>query len=228
MPNSPLLGEFTVLTNTALKAQVWVTQWCLTLCNPTDCSLPELLCLGFSRQEDWSGLPRPSPGDPPDPGIKSRLPALQASLVAQRLKCLPAVWETWVRSLGGEDPLEKEMATHSSILAWRIHLVGYSPWGLREWSTSLTHLLLTIWATLASMWTCFFLFRDPGDWPGGSLSSADCSAVDGSGGCGQGTWVSYKVLTSGMLSALPMSVSVLPLRTNGYFLHQHQLSRKLI
>ena len=43
-----------------------------------------------------------------------------ASLVAQRLKHLPAMWETWVRSLGREDPLEKEMATHSSILAWRI------------------------------------------------------------------------------------------------------------
>ena len=40
--------------------------------------------------------------------------------MAQRLKCLPAMWETWVRSLGQEDPLEKEMATHSSILAWRI------------------------------------------------------------------------------------------------------------
>ena len=43
-----------------------------------------------------------------------------ASLVAQRLKHLPAIWETWVRSLGQGDPLEKEMATHSSILAWRI------------------------------------------------------------------------------------------------------------
>ena len=43
-----------------------------------------------------------------------------ASLVAQRLKRLPAMWETWVQSLGREDPLEKEMATHSSILAWRI------------------------------------------------------------------------------------------------------------
>ena len=42
------------------------------------------------------------------------------SLVAQKLKCLPAMRETWVRSLGWEDPLEKEMATHSSILAWRI------------------------------------------------------------------------------------------------------------
>ena len=42
------------------------------------------------------------------------------SLVAQRLKCLPAMQETWVQSLGREDPLEKETATHSSILAWRI------------------------------------------------------------------------------------------------------------
>ena len=36
------------------------------------------------------------------------------------VKCLPAMWETWVRSLGQEDPLVKEMATHSSILAWKI------------------------------------------------------------------------------------------------------------
>ena len=43
-----------------------------------------------------------------------------ASLVAQRLKRLPPMRETWVRSLGWEDPLEKEMAIHSSILAWRI------------------------------------------------------------------------------------------------------------
>ena len=43
-----------------------------------------------------------------------------AKLVAQRLKRLPAMQETWVRFLGREDTLEKEMATHSSILAWRI------------------------------------------------------------------------------------------------------------
>ena len=42
--------------------------------------------------------------------------------MAHRLKCLPPMWETWVQSLGWEDTLEKEMATHSSILAWR------SPW----------------------------------------------------------------------------------------------------
>ena len=40
--------------------------------------------------------------------------------MVQRLKHLPAMWETWVRSLGREDPLEKEIATHSSILPWRI------------------------------------------------------------------------------------------------------------
>ena len=40
--------------------------------------------------------------------------------MAQSVKNLPVVWETWVRSLGWEDPLEKRMATHSSILAWGI------------------------------------------------------------------------------------------------------------
>ena len=42
------------------------------------------------------------------------------SLVAQMVKCPPTMWETWLRSLGQEDPLEKEMATHSSTLAWEI------------------------------------------------------------------------------------------------------------
>ena len=45
-----------------------------------------------------------------------------ASLVAQRVKRLPTMWETWVQSLGREDPLEKEMATHSSTVAWK------TPW----------------------------------------------------------------------------------------------------
>ena len=62
-----------------------------------------------------------------------------ASLVAQRLKHLPAMQETLVRSLGQEDPLEMEMATHSSILAWRIpwrSLVGPSLWGHKELDTT--------------------------------------------------------------------------------------------
>ena len=52
--------------------------------------------------------------------LTSNLNGVFASLVAQRLKCLPGMQETWVRSLGREDPLEKEMATHSSTLARRI------------------------------------------------------------------------------------------------------------
>ena len=65
---------------------------------------------------------------------------LRASLVVQRLKRLPAMWETWVRSLGREDPLEKEMATHSSILAWRIpwteELGGLQSTGCKESDTT--------------------------------------------------------------------------------------------
>ena len=45
---------------------------------------------------------------------------VKASLTAQRLKRLPPMRETWVQSRGWEDPLEKEIATHSSILVWRI------------------------------------------------------------------------------------------------------------
>ena len=47
-----------------------------------------------------------------------------ASLLAQTVKSVPAVWETWVQSLGREDPLEKEMVTHSSILAQKNLMVG--------------------------------------------------------------------------------------------------------
>ena len=50
----------------------------------------------------------------------SNLIVLLASLVAQMVKSLPPMWEIQVRSLGWEDPLEKEMATHSSTLAWKI------------------------------------------------------------------------------------------------------------
>ena len=70
---------------------------------------------------------------------------LGASLVAQMVKYLPAVWETWVQSLGGEDTLEKEMATHSSTLVWKIPWME-EPGGLQSmgsqrvghnWATSL-------------------------------------------------------------------------------------------
>ena len=55
------------------------------------------------------------------------------SLVAQTVKCLSTIRETWVPSLGWEDPLEKEMATHSSTLAWKI---PWSPWCHKELDTT--------------------------------------------------------------------------------------------
>ena len=58
-------------------------------------------------------------------------PSLWTSLVAQTVKNLPAMRETWVRSMGQEDPLEKGMATHSSSLAWRIPLTE-EPGGLQS------------------------------------------------------------------------------------------------
>ena len=71
-----------------------------------------------------------------------------ASLVAQRVKHLPTVRETWVRSLGQEDPLEKEMATHSSTLTWKI------PWtekpGRQNWLTTIFP---------AHLWTIFVLHQ---------------------------------------------------------------------
>ena len=166
---------------------------CVCVCELLSCVTNPM---GFFRQEYWSGLPFPSPGDLPDPGIKPRSPALQAdsllseprvkpiisttfqlmfvnllnwiaadqlskrtaitsfpdgsacnagvpgsipgsgrstgeeigypllyswaSLVAQLVKNPRAMQETWVQSLGWEDPLEKGKATGSSILDWRI------------------------------------------------------------------------------------------------------------
>ena len=64
-------------------------------------------------------------------GIGYPLQYSWASLVAQLVKNQLAVQETWARSLGWKDPLEKGQATHSSILAWRI---PYSPWGRKSWT----------------------------------------------------------------------------------------------
>ena len=74
----------------------------------------------------------------------------RASLVAWTVKNLPIMQETWFQSLGQEDPLEKRMVTHSSILAWRIpwaeeHGRLYSPWGHKEldMTKQLTHTHVT-------------------------------------------------------------------------------------
>ena len=69
----------------------------------------------------------PGLGRSPREGIGYPLQYSWASLVAQLVKHLPAMCETWVQSLDWEDPLEKGKATHSSILAWRIPWTVYSP-----------------------------------------------------------------------------------------------------
>ena len=147
--------------------QQFVTPWTVAQQTP--------LSMGIFRQEYWSGLPFPSPGDLPHPGIEpvspmsqgisgrfffffffnhwgfpgssagkestcnagnpSSIPGSgrspgeamgyplqysQASLGAQIVKNLLAMWKTWVWCLGWEEPLGEGMATHSSILAWRI------------------------------------------------------------------------------------------------------------
>ena len=69
-------------------------------------------------------------------GIGYPLQCSWASFVAQLEENPPAMWETFVRSLGWEDPLEKGRATHSSILAWRIPWTICSPWSHKELDTS--------------------------------------------------------------------------------------------
>ena len=81
----------------------------------------------------------PGSGRSPGEGIGYSLQYSWASLVAQTTKNPPVMWETWVQSLGWEDPLEKGKAPHSSILAWRIpwtiiHGIAKSWTGLSDFS----------------------------------------------------------------------------------------------
>ena len=106
--------------------------------------------------------------------------------VAQRLKRLPAMQETWVRSLGQEDPLEKEMAPHSSILAWRIpwteepgrlQSTGSQRLG-HDWATSL-HFALCNSTSLLRFWILFacvhvWLIQPRGQCVGGRAQVVPC------------------------------------------------------
>ena len=74
----------------------------------------------------------PRMGRSPGEGTGYQLQYSQASLVAQLVKNLPALWETWDWFLDLKDPLQKGMATHSSILAWKFPWAIYSPWGCKE------------------------------------------------------------------------------------------------
>ena len=82
------------------------------------------------------------------------------SLMAQMVKHLPTVQKNWVRSLGWEDPLEKGMATQSSILPGKSHgrrsLVGYSPWGHKELDMTEWLHFLTFWLFIVMISSFFF------------------------------------------------------------------------
>ena len=128
-----------------------VAQSCPTFCNPMDCTVhgilqarilewvayplsrgsfqtrnqPGVFCIAgkfLAHAGDPGSIPRS--GRSSGEGIGYPFQCSWTSLVAQLVKNLTAMWETLVRSLGWEDPLEKEKATHSSILAWRI------PWAV--------------------------------------------------------------------------------------------------
>ena len=84
--------------------------------------------------------------------------------MAQLVKNPPAMWETWVLSLGWEDPLEKKKATHCSILAWRKSM-DYSPWGHKESDMTerlslFTEYVLFLDLLFSSTLCCEINFRD--------------------------------------------------------------------
>ena len=92
----------------------------------------------------------------PREGIGYPLQYPWASLVAQLVKNLPAMWETWVWSLGLEDPLEKGKPTHSSTLAWRI------PWTVHGVAKSQTQESdTTEWLSLHFTWRCSYQLSKP-------------------------------------------------------------------
>ena len=110
------------------KAPLWKLLSTLTCWSPTESHVNVQICLGTTHVEylvdhhstlNFGFI------------LLSLSIAPWTSLVAQTVKCLSTMWETQVRSLGREDPLEEEMATHSSILAWRIRWIE-EPGGLQS------------------------------------------------------------------------------------------------
>ena len=93
---------------------VWVCYGCVCKCGVHIClTVHVFMSRSASSIKAFSPLFRGN-------RIKHFQRQFRASLVAQMVKYLPAMWETWVRTLGQEDSLEKEMAVHSSTLAWKI------------------------------------------------------------------------------------------------------------
>ena len=119
LPGVPLSLWVPVSPPHPLSVNVWLCGSSLSPCSFIFLSPSGFLFLSFA-----SSYSQPTPLFPLcTPTLEPSSPYFYttwASLVAQRLKRLPAMQETWVRSLGQEESLEKEMAPYSSILAWRI------------------------------------------------------------------------------------------------------------
>ena len=118
------------------SSEVEVAQLCLILCDPMHYTVHGILQLnhkGSPRILEWVAYPFFSWSSWPK--NRTRVSCIAGGFltnpVAQLVKSLPAMQETWVQSLGWEDSLEKEMATHSSILAWRIPRIE-DPGGLQS------------------------------------------------------------------------------------------------
>ena len=146
-----------------VKSESEVAQSCPTLCDPMDCSLPASSVHGIfqARVLEWGTIAFSTHSNYLRANflLRSCPHHLGASLVAQSVKNLPAMQKTQVQSLGQEDPLEKEMATCSGILAWRIPWTenpgGLQSMGLQELDTTewLNHhltILLPHWCVLVS------------------------------------------------------------------------------
>ena len=107
-----------VIFSFSLVRYLWISS--LILHWPNSCSLACCLGLPWCSIGKESACTIPGSGRSSGRGHGNTLQYSWASLVAQIVKNLPAMQEFWVQSLGREDPLGKEMATHSSILTWRI------------------------------------------------------------------------------------------------------------
>ena len=84
-------------------------QWCLTLCEPRDCSPSGSSVMGLSRQEYWSGLPCPPPGDLPDPGIEPE--SFMSPALVGRFFTVRATWEAPLRSTVHPKPSTSDTGT---------------------------------------------------------------------------------------------------------------------
>ena len=122
-----LLVSISILTHTNLHSYMYIHISMLCLCHVYGASLVAQL---IKESTCNAGDPALIPGLGKSPGERIGYP-LQYSwafLVVQMIKNLPAMQKTWLRSLSWEDPLEEGMATHSSILAWRIPMDGGAWW----------------------------------------------------------------------------------------------------